>query len=64
MHLNAQYLPFNIIASLLEDIISDLGARLYIFYLAIIKRITLGQFAFYISRSEHLQTHFIGLVKI
>lgn len=50
MHLNAQYLPLNIISSLLEDIISDLGARLYIFYLAIIKRITLGQFAFYISQ--------------
>ena len=50
MKLNNYFLPIKIFASLLEGLLADLGARLYIFYLTLIKRITLGQFAFFVSQ--------------
>lgn len=50
MKLNTDYLPIRIIASLLEGVLSDLGARLYVFFLTVTKKITLGQFAFFVSQ--------------
>lgn len=50
MKLNTDYLPIKIMASLLEGVLSDLGARLYVFFLTVTKKITLGQFAFFVSQ--------------
>lgn len=50
MKLNTDYLPIRIIASLLEGVLSDLGARLYVFFLTVTRKITLGQFAFFVSQ--------------
>lgn len=62
MKLNSQYLPIRMIAALLQDSLSEVGARLYIFYLAVLKRITLGQFSFYVSQIGSFTTslHRIG----